>query len=232
MTNRLAAQGVWEKVLELIGDGTGHKILDAPAGAGSFADKLRSTGGNVYELDISLSDYSSNNRVVGDLNDFLPYKNEVFDKIVSVEGIEHTENPTAVIGEFSRVIKTGGVLILTTPNILNVRSRIKFLLTGCLFWFGNNAIEKYGHITPLSLYHLEYFCHKNGFKIVGLFFNRKRFWMRLLAPCLKVFGSVFRERFNRKDILAGEILILKLVKEPLPVSGRQKNSPIPQVFNL
>jgi SAM-dependent methyltransferase len=209
---RLAAAGVWENVLGLAGGCNGQKILDCPAGSGKLAEKLRSMGAEVFELDLSTYHFSRCNRLQGDLNRYLPYKNNVFDKIISVEGIEHIENPTALIREFSRILKIGGDLILTTPNILNIRSRIKFLLTGCLFWFGKIAIGKYGHLTPISFYHLEHLCSISGFKTVGIFFNRRPLWMRLLSPIIQISGLIFKEKFNQGNILSGEILILKLVK--------------------
>lgn len=55
---------------------------------------------------------------VGDVEK-LPYKDKSFDFIVCSEVLEHVENPKKVISEFKRVLKKGGVVLLTTPNILN-----------------------------------------------------------------------------------------------------------------
>ncbi len=46
----------------------------------------------------------------------LGFPDQYFDKIVSFETIEHTGKYTEMITEFSRVLKPGGKLILSTPN--------------------------------------------------------------------------------------------------------------------
>jgi len=45
----------------------------------------------------------------------MPLENETIDVILCSEVLEHLKNPVLAIKEFSRVIKTGGELILTAP---------------------------------------------------------------------------------------------------------------------
>jgi len=209
---RLAAEGVWEKVLKLVGECKEKVLLDAPAGGGTLSDKVRNRGGQIYSLDISPDSLRKNNGIQADLNSGLPFKKDIFDIILCVEGIEHLENPSALLREFVRVLNNGGTLILTTPNILNIRSRIKFALTGCLFWFGEYAIERYGHITPLSIYQLKHLCRVNNLEVAGIYINKTSFWMKLLSPVFMITGIMFKEKYNQADILSGEILILELVR--------------------
>jgi 2-polyprenyl-3-methyl-5-hydroxy-6-metoxy-1,4-benzoquinol methylase len=51
-----------------------------------------------------------------DLNQKLQYKDEAFDIILCLEVLEHLEEPYNVISEFFRVIRKGGLLIMSTPN--------------------------------------------------------------------------------------------------------------------
>ena len=46
----------------------------------------------------------------------LPFKDNSFDSVVSLECIEHVREPEAVLGEIRRVLKVGGPLVLSTPN--------------------------------------------------------------------------------------------------------------------
>ena len=64
-------------------------ILDIPAGAGRLGDKLRGEGLKVISADINeaRSDY-----VLADMNKLLPFDDEQFDAVVSMEGIEHIIN--------------------------------------------------------------------------------------------------------------------------------------------
>lgn len=50
----------------------------------------------------------------------LPIRNEAVDALFAGELIEHLRDPHLAIAEFHRVLKPGGVLILTTPNRLRL----------------------------------------------------------------------------------------------------------------
>ncbi|MBN2370509.1 MAG: class I SAM-dependent methyltransferase [Vicinamibacteria bacterium] len=50
----------------------------------------------------------------------LPYRDGAFDALFAGELIEHLDDPSAALAEFGRVLKPGGVLILTTPNRLRL----------------------------------------------------------------------------------------------------------------
>lgn len=59
-----------------------------------------------------------------------PFANAAFDYVLSREGIEHFEDQAHLINECARVLKPGGCLVVTTPNITNLRARLSYLLTG------------------------------------------------------------------------------------------------------
>lgn len=46
----------------------------------------------------------------------IPFKDNSFDAIISFQVIEHIKNDSGFINEIHRVLKKGGILILTTPN--------------------------------------------------------------------------------------------------------------------
>jgi ubiquinone/menaquinone biosynthesis C-methylase UbiE len=48
----------------------------------------------------------------------LAFPDQYFDKVVSFETIEHTTEYMAMLKEFYRVLKSGGVAIISTPNFL------------------------------------------------------------------------------------------------------------------
>ncbi|MCA9279005.1 MAG: class I SAM-dependent methyltransferase [Phycisphaeraceae bacterium] len=65
-----------------------------------------------------------------DLNSPLPYEDNRFDLVYSVEVIEHVEGHRNFISEAARVLKPNGTLVLTTPNVHRLSSRLRFLLSG------------------------------------------------------------------------------------------------------
>jgi ubiquinone/menaquinone biosynthesis C-methylase UbiE len=52
--------------------------------------------------------------------DQLPFANQSFDVVLSMGLIEHYHNPVPVLAEFTRLVRSGGTLILETPNVLNL----------------------------------------------------------------------------------------------------------------
>src|SRR5437899_904862 len=46
----------------------------------------------------------------------LPFQDEQFDLIFSVDVIEHLEKPLLALHEYNRVCKTGGYIFIQTPN--------------------------------------------------------------------------------------------------------------------
>jgi 2-polyprenyl-3-methyl-5-hydroxy-6-metoxy-1,4-benzoquinol methylase len=67
--------------------------------------------------------------VIGNLDDGpLPLADEYADVVVSVETIEHLENPRAFMRQLARVLKPGGMVIVSTPNQLSLLSKMTLLL--------------------------------------------------------------------------------------------------------
>ena len=106
---------------------------------------------------------------IADLNDTLPLRDKSFDVVVSVEGIEHLENPHLFLREVNRVLKDDGTFILTTPNIVSLRSRVRFFGSG--FFHRDsmplNETARHGlhHIGLRSFPQLRYDLHTLGFEL-------------------------------------------------------------------
>ena len=105
------------------------RVLDAGCGEGvlvdEFADRLRITG-----LDVS---YSSDRVTRGSLT-ALPYNDGEFDRALCLDVLEHLsfdEQPRA-LAELFRVLKPGGRLLVSVPNLAHLQSRVQFLLRGRL----------------------------------------------------------------------------------------------------
>jgi SAM-dependent methyltransferase len=103
-------------------DVRGARVLDVGAGLGQFSDLARSRGGRVVPLDIAP-------RLVSALKPrfpeatrgsatSLPFATGAFNIVISSECIEHTPDPAAAVREMLRVLRPGGVLLLTTPNLV------------------------------------------------------------------------------------------------------------------
>jgi SAM-dependent methyltransferase len=206
---RLASPGVWERVIDLLGSCSGLTVLDTPAGVGKLSGIIHKQGAYIVGVDVRRDFETQGHWVCADLNKPLPFSDNSFDRVVSVEGIEHLENPFFLMREFARVIKKDGFVIVSTPNTINLRSRLKFLLTGNMFWFGESAIGSFGHIMPISPPILRYACRKAGFSRVEIHASRCSPILSVLAMVFQLFSWALPEKENSHYLLAGEILIFK-----------------------
>lgn len=121
---------------ELLEVGSGEKILDAGCGTGLFTLDFLARGAQVVGLDISheMLRYAMKRTagspfftVHGDML-YLPFKDNSFDKSVSVTAIEFIADAKSAIDELIRVTRPGGSIVVATLNSLSswaVRRRAK-----------------------------------------------------------------------------------------------------------
>lgn len=113
--------------------GAGHRnVLDLPAGSGDLSYLLLQRGLEVTAADLEPEAFIVPGRscIKADMNSRLPFPDEQFDAIGCIEGIEHIENPHLFVREANRLLRPGGMLYITTPNVLSIRSRLSYLLRG------------------------------------------------------------------------------------------------------
>lgn len=110
------------KLLPLIGDIKDIKILDIGAGTGRLSVLLANRGAKVTAMDLSakmLSALKKKNQriqtIVGDAEN-LPFDNNFFEMAVAAFLIVHLKDPTKFFDEVYRVLKDGGVFVLTNIN--------------------------------------------------------------------------------------------------------------------
>jgi SAM-dependent methyltransferase len=210
-----ALPGTYRAVCSLVADLSPGRILDAPCGAGGLARLLSQAGHSLVGADLHLMPPSHLYRGVRlDLNAPLPFLDGVFDAVVSVEGIEHLENPYLPVREFSRILRPGGRLVISTPNILNMRSRVKFFLLGTLFWFDSGGYRPASHVNAIPIYELRHLLAEAGFAVERISVNRRSSGMRIveavMGPLLRAVAWLRRSPadLNAADLLCGEVVII------------------------
>jgi SAM-dependent methyltransferase len=145
----------------------------------------------------------------------LPYEDECFDLVTCSEVLEHVENYRAVLREIKRVLKPGGLMVVTTPNVLNMKSRIRYLVSGFANLFGPLPVKNQdrfatsGHITPIPYFYLAHALLDSDFRELQLATDKLQRSSRVLsilfAPLAWVGWSQFlRLERNRYHTLAKE----------------------------
>jgi SAM-dependent methyltransferase len=152
------------------------RLLDIPAGNGYIVNYSRRLGLEATGADINSQEVDFVNC---NMEKSLPFNDAHFDVVTCLEGIEHVINQDLLFSELARITKPDGILILSTPNISNFYSRLKFLFTGTFgqFWphemrSSTNAAVDLGHIHPISPQFISYAMHVRGLELEGVIRDR------------------------------------------------------------
>lgn len=103
-------------------------ILDAGCGTGLITECIKDREGAIIiglDLAKNMLEKSRNifaYQVIGDAED-LPFRSNIFDIILSFELIEVIPNPQQMVGEFYRVLKPGGLLILSAESLIEDKEK-------------------------------------------------------------------------------------------------------------
>ena len=124
-------------------------IADVGCGRGDFAETLKEYATKLILVDYDPPKFIWDNSEVfqADLNQKWPIANEAVDLLISLEVIEHLENPRFYFREVSRVLKRGGYAFISTPHSINLIARFLFLLKGQHRYFQDESYP--AHITAL-----------------------------------------------------------------------------------
>jgi len=165
-------------------------ILDAGCGTGILAKEMLKRGHNVIGMDICDQMICETKKVVmdddskhplaitGDV-EHIPFEDNTFDVVTCVGVLEYLPEENRCIGELNRVVKNGGYIILTLPNILKIKNLLDpyyYLNRGFKFLIlkaGSVMNKKIDCLEPANIGTNDTYCVKRYFKgkIKNLFKN-------------------------------------------------------------
>jgi len=204
----------------------GQRVADIGAGEGFFSKMLgeyveKELGGRAADT-VTACDifpeyfrYSSVRCLKISPDGRLPYADQSIDVACTLEVVEHVEDQFAFARELYRVLKPGGVAIISTPNVLNANSRWRNLHSGFAVLFdplllsSTDPVHTSGHINPVSYYYLAYQLRRAGFAGVAVeydrFKNSARGLLILCGAAIWIGNRLMRRRLRaRKPDVAGE----------------------------
>ena len=139
--------------------------LDVGCGVGEFMEILEQDGFEVTGVDGNADQIETvkNNGLEGrvvDLEKQLPFERESFDLVTSLEVIEHIACAESLLKEINRVLKSGGHLLITTPNFAYLNHRLQYLF-GAAPW--NEGI----HLRYFTKSRLLSCLNQTGFEVIA-----------------------------------------------------------------
>jgi SAM-dependent methyltransferase len=181
LTGPLSLQIDVERHLRSIPDIHEKTVVDVPAGDGRTSAVLKELGAEVIPCDLFPEFFDVEGLACrkGDLMATLPIPRASADVLICQEGIEHLPDQLHAFQQFNHVLKTDGRLLVTTPNISNLRAKLGFLCNEAevfsrlpatetdAIWFGNDSADEvyFGHVFLAGVQRLRVLGRIAGFEL-------------------------------------------------------------------
>ncbi|OQA00352.1 MAG: hypothetical protein BWY70_00729 [Bacteroidetes bacterium ADurb.Bin408] len=135
--------------------------------------------------------------------------------------MEHITSHASLFNEAFRILKPGGILLFTTPNILSLKSRFRFLFTGFFYSFSpldSNRNDGLQHIASLTIDQYRYYAMSSGFSDFDVSFDKKQstsLWLTGIIPILWLYCKITGHPYtihNSLGLLTGRVLFIRIKK--------------------
>jgi 2-polyprenyl-3-methyl-5-hydroxy-6-metoxy-1,4-benzoquinol methylase len=107
-------------------------VVDVGCGGGDLFRVLGTRARSYVGIDLVRYDHFPSTEaarfITADLNTRIPLENGGADAVVSIETIEHLENPRAFMRELVRLVRPSGLVLVTTPNQLSLLSKLTLVI--------------------------------------------------------------------------------------------------------
>lgn len=133
----------------------GYKVfgVDLPKYVNQFKDNF-----NNWHIDNRPADLTQDN---------LPFENDYFDLIIASEILEHLRfHPRTFFAELARVLKPGGRILLTTPNLVRFNNVVKIIFGKSINWDINDDYWDGVHFREFTYNEIKNIADKAGLKVV------------------------------------------------------------------
>ena len=147
----------------------------------------------------------------------LPFENEFFDVVVMLEVIEHfSVHPWHAISEINRVMKRGGIFVITSPNAISARILAGLVMGRNSFSDAYNGIDSNRHNRLYSLEEIREILACGGFKPLILKTVNIYEWNILQTMWLwglDLFDSLLRLFRGKRELMGRGDMILAVGKK-------------------
>lgn len=196
-----------ERILRKLIPDNAKKVLDVGCGSGGLAKILQAKGKTVFGADISSTALDQaklhlNGSFCFDVQkDDWPEElmEKKFDLVIASEVIEHIFQPSDFLEKAKSLISKEGSLIITTPNLLFWKNRLKMLFGK--FRYQEKGLLDFGHIRFFTIKTTRDMFSKAGFKIEQEEHFCPNLYKRKLNFIGKIFPGFFAYQFGFRLVL-------------------------------
>jgi len=149
----------------------GGRLLDIGCGAGSFSAGFLDAGFFVAGIDMTEEQVAAAqarglDARVHDLGSGpVPFPDQSFDVAFAGEVIEHIIDTTAFLADIRRVLKPGGCVVLTTPNLASAENRLRLLFGLYPIWTEFRLEGGQGHVRSYTRRTIVRHLRETGFAV-------------------------------------------------------------------
>lgn len=168
-----------ENIINNLKDNNIEKLLDIGAKNSPYIDSLTKICDDYMTLDI---DINTNPDICGDIHN-INWEDNYFDVVVATEVLEHLHDPKLAINQINRILKPGGICILSVPFLYpyhpDPQDFYRYTIDGLYSLFQNFTDVK-----------VEY--HGNRLQVIWLLFSESKKTLGLfswLNPIIALLGK-------------------------------------------
>lgn len=170
------------------------RVLDVGCGYGTLIERVRAAGHDCFgvEPDPAAVVVAKKRGLKVKLGvvEKLPYHGGSFDVVVLTEVIEHLPAPDKALAEINRVLKKGGLVIVTTPNVVSLWLVIERMWD----WYARLDYH-HEHFFYFSTRSLASLVERNGFRVKNS--STIHLVSFLLSPASEKIAELARRLENR-----------------------------------
>lgn len=161
-----AARSSDSRIINILG--RGEVLVDLGCGSGELLDEM--SGRFSVRIGIDASETRKSRRDVvptgwefrmSDLNLRFPFGDGFADRVMANQVIEHVLDPGHFAEEIYRILKPGGIAVITTPNIRYIKHIWRLAVLGCGLRTGNSETLDGNWDNG----HIHYFTHSDLLRI-------------------------------------------------------------------
>jgi len=143
-----------------------QKVLEIGMGGGDTLVHIKEQklAAEVIGIDIiHLPDTNQQNPVIDEVHyidldkDALPFQDNYFDVIIAGDVLEHLVDPWDVLKKLTQVLKVGGCILVSLPNIRDVYALYSILIQGRFAYTKSGIFDKT---------HMRFFCKKDMVELI------------------------------------------------------------------